>query len=89
MQTKHSYSVHPSLAMVQNVLANLKTKTPKTQTRIDLGLSLRDQKPPKRLVPAPHPERRDRITHIIGITSVADVDDTVARWLRAAYEGSE
>ena len=60
--------------------------TPKSQTRIDLGLSLRGTKPPRRLVPAPHPEKKDRITHLVSITSVEDIDGTVERWLRTAYE---
>jgi hypothetical protein len=63
--------------------------TPKSQTRIDLGLSLRGQKPPKRLVPAPHPEKKDRITHLVSISTVSDIDGTVERWLRKAYEINE
>jgi hypothetical protein len=62
---------------------------PKSQTRIDLGLSLRGRKPPKRLVPAPHPEKKDRITHTIPLTSVNEIDTTVERWLRTAYEINE
>jgi hypothetical protein len=63
--------------------------TPKSQTRIDLGLSLRGKNPPRRLVAAPHPEKRDRITHLVSITSVKDIDETVERWLRTAYESNE
>jgi hypothetical protein len=63
--------------------------TPRSQTRIDLGLSLRGQKPPTRLAPAPHPEKKDRITHVVSLASVSDVDETVGRWLRTAYEIDE
>lgn len=60
--------------------------TPATRTRIDLGLALGDTKAPKRLVPTGGLETKDRITHAVSITSLADVDDEVWRWTKAAYE---
>ena len=59
-----------------------------TRTRIDLGLALgkRAGKPPKRLIDTGGALKKDRITHKIELTSTAEVDDEVARWLRTAYE---
>lgn len=59
-----------------------------TRTRIDLGLALgkRAGKPPKRLIDTGGTARKDRITHRIALSSPAEVDAEVARWLRAAYE---
>lgn len=59
-----------------------------TRTRIDLGLALgkRAGKPPKRLIDTGGALKKDRITHKIELTSPADVDAEVARWLRTAYE---
>jgi len=59
-----------------------------TRTRIDLGLALgkRSGQPPKRLIETGGAARKDRITHKIEVTSAAEVDAEVARWMRAAYE---
>lgn len=67
----------------KHVFAQVK---PTTQTRIDLGLALKDLKTPRRLVDTGGFEKKDRITRRIEITSVADIDDDVKKWLRKAYE---
>lgn len=58
---------------------------PTTRTRLDLGLALPDTPHEGRLEPAKN-LGSDRITHRIGISSMADIDADVERWLRAAYE---
>jgi len=74
----------------QHVFAQIK---PATQSRIDLGLALKDTKPLQgtaggntRLIDTGGFAKKDRITHRIAITKLADIDDEVKRWLRAAYE---
>ena len=67
----------------KHVFAQIK---PATQTRIDLGLSLKDLRASGRLIDTGGFAKRDRITHRIAITSLKDIDDEVRRWLRAAYE---
>jgi hypothetical protein len=59
-----------------------------TRTRVDLGLALgkRAGKPPKRLIDTGGSARKDRITHKIELTSTAEIDGEVERWMRAAYE---
>jgi hypothetical protein len=59
-----------------------------TRTRIDLGLALGKYtgKLPKRLVDTGGAKKKDRITHKIELTSPAEVDAEVSRWMRAAYE---
>jgi hypothetical protein len=59
---------------------------PTTQTRIDLGLALKDTKVPKRLIDTGGLAKKDRITHRIEITSVEEIDEFVERWMRKAYE---
>jgi Domain of unknown function (DUF5655)/Domain of unknown function (DUF4287) len=66
-----------------HVFAQIK---PTTQTRIDLGLALKDAKVPKRLIDTGGFAKKDRITRRIEITSEADIDDEVMRWLKTAYE---
>jgi uncharacterized protein DUF5655/uncharacterized protein DUF4287 len=66
-----------------HVFAQIK---PSTRTRIDLGLALKDSKVPKRLIDTGGFEKKDRITHRIEITSLADIDDEVKRWLKKAYD---
>jgi hypothetical protein len=66
-----------------HVFAQIK---PTTQTRIDLGLALRDAKVPKRLIDTGGLAKKDRITRRIEITSAADIDDEVMRWMKTAYE---
>lgn len=71
----------------RHVFAQLK---PTTNTRLDLGLCLaplaESRIPKGRIVATGGREKKDRITHRIGISAPADIDDFVARWLRTAYE---
>lgn len=67
----------------QHVFAEIK---PTTQTRIDLGLALGKTKVPKRLIDTGGLAKKDRITHRVPISSVAEIDDEVKRWLKAAYD---
>lgn len=66
-----------------HVFAQIK---PTTRTRIDLGLSLRGVEPAGRLLSTGGEAKGDRITHRIAVSSAADVDAFLERWLRAAYE---
>ena len=66
-----------------HVFAQIK---PTTQTRIDMGFALKDLKPTGRLIDTGGFAKKDRITHRIPITSLADIDDEVRRWMRHAYE---
>jgi len=59
---------------------------PSTRTRIDFGLALKDTKTPKRLIDTGGFAKKDRITHRIEISSPADIDDEVRKWLKRAYE---
>jgi hypothetical protein len=67
----------------QHVFAQIK---PSTRTRIDFGLALGDTKASGRLIDTGGLAKKDRITHRIPITCLADIDDEVGRWLKAAYE---
>lgn len=61
---------------------------PTTRTRVDLGLRLPPgQKPDGRLVTATS-MGQSAMTHRIGISSVAEVDDDVQAWLRRAHEAN-
>ena len=68
-----------------HVFAQIK---PSTLARIDFGLALKGAKgkPPKRLIDTGGLQKNDRITHRFAITSVAEIDDEVKRWLRIAYD---
>lgn len=66
-----------------HVFAQLK---PATRTRIDLGLSLGDLKTPARLINTGGFAKKDRITHRIPISSLAEIDDEVKYWLKVAYD---
>jgi Domain of unknown function (DUF5655) len=66
-----------------HVFAQIK---PTTQTRVDLGFCLRGVRPTGRLVTTGGEARGDRITHRIGIASIAEIDQEVRDWLRRAYE---
>ena len=59
---------------------------PASRTRIDFGLALRDTPASGRLIETGGWEKKDRITHRIPITSLAEIDSEVERWLRFAYE---
>ena len=65
-----------------HVFAQIK---PTTNTRIDLGFALKDLKTPKRLIDTGGFAKKDRITRRIEITSLADIDGEVKRWLAKAY----
>jgi hypothetical protein len=67
----------------RHVFAQIK---PSTNTRIDLGFALGRTKAPKRLVDTGGLAKKDRITHRIPITSLAEIDDEVRRWLKIAYD---
>ena len=66
-----------------HVIAQIK---PATRTRIDFGLALGNTKGPARLKDSGGLAKGDRITHVIGLTSVAEVDEVVEGWLQKAYE---
>ena len=72
----------------EHVFAQLK---PTTKTRIDLGLCLRNQDVPERLIDTGGQAKGDRITHRIPISALAEIDQEVEYWMRKAYEldGSE
>lgn len=59
---------------------------PTTQTRIDLGLALKDTKPTGRLIDTGGRAKGDRITHRIPITTLAEINEEVQRWLKTAYD---
>lgn len=67
----------------KHVFAQIK---PTTNTRIDLGLALGTTKPTRRLIDTGGYAKKDRITHRIEISSVAEIDDDVRKWLGKAYE---
>lgn len=67
----------------KHVFAQIK---PTTQTHIDFGLALGATKTPKRIIDTGGFKKGDRITHRIEITSKADIDHEVKRWLKKAYE---
>jgi len=67
----------------RHVIAQIK---PATRTRIDFGLALGATKTPKRLIDTGGLKKGDRITHRIEISSPAEIDDEVKRWLKKAYE---
>ncbi len=62
------------------------TIKPTTRTRIDLSLALPGVEPTDRLKEAKG-TGSGRITHVLGLSSLADLDDEVKGWLRQAYEG--
>lgn len=67
----------------RHVFAQIK---PTTRTRIDFGLALKNTKPTGRLLDTGGLAKGDRITHRIPITTLADIDDEVKRWLKTAYD---
>jgi len=67
-----------------HVIAQIK---PATNTRVDFGLSLGDDVPfTTRLKDTGGLKKKDRITHKVEITSLADIDADVKKWLKAAYD---
>ena len=57
-----------------------------TQTRIDLGFALGARPAEGRLIDTGGFAKKDRITHRIPISSLAEIDDEVKHWLRTAFE---
>jgi hypothetical protein len=68
-----------------HVFAELK---PATNTRVDLSLALGKFKGklPQRLIDTGGAKKGNRLTHRIAISTAADIDAEVQRWLRTAYE---
>lgn len=64
----------------KHVFAQIK---PTTKTRIDLGFALGDTAATGRLVDT---DKKNRITHRIPITSLAEIDNEVRHWLKMAYD---
>lgn len=67
----------------RHVFAQIK---PTTKTRIDFGFALGDTKAKGRLIDTGGFAKKDRITHRIAISSIAEIDAEVERWLAKAYE---
>jgi hypothetical protein len=67
----------------KHVFAQIK---PASRTRIDLGFALKGTPCSGRLVETGGEAKGDRITHRIPVTSPAEVDAEVGRWLKAAYD---
>ncbi len=59
---------------------------PTTNSRIDLGLALKDLKAEGRLIDTGGFAKKDRITRRIPIISLSDIDGEVKQWLKAAYD---
>ena len=84
----HDVKVCPCKTMVplyrNHVFAQIK---PTTNTRIDFGLCFTTHKGklPRRLIDTGGLAKKDRITHRVEVTSLADVDDDLAKWLKLAY----
>lgn len=70
----------------RHVIAQIK---PATRTRIDFGLALGGLKGQGRLVETGGFQKKDRITHKIGITTLEEIDEPLKRWLLRAYELDE
>jgi hypothetical protein len=66
----------------KHVFAQLK---PSTKTRLDLGFALKDTPLSGRLIDTGGFAKKDRITHRIAISTAADIDEEVKRWLQTAY----
>lgn len=66
-----------------HVFAQIK---PTTRTRIDMGYALKDTKATGRLIDTGGFAKKDRITHRIPISSLAEIDDEVKHWLKVAYD---
>ncbi len=68
----------------QHVFAQIK---PTTNSRVDLGLCFTTYKGklPKRVIDTGGLAKKDRITHRIEVTSPAEIDAELAKWLKLAY----
>src|SRR6266481_2690946 len=67
----------------KHVFAQIK---PTTLTQIDFGFALGARTATGRLIDTGGYAKKDRITHRIPITSLADIDDEVKHWLKVAYD---
>jgi hypothetical protein len=69
----------------KHVFAQIK---PTTNSRIDLGFALAHHKGKlsKRLIDTGGLTKKDRITHRIELTSAAEIDNEVKKWLKTAYD---
>jgi hypothetical protein len=67
----------------KHVFAQIK---PTTRTRIDLGFALGVRPAEGRLIDTGGYAKKDRITHRIAISSLAEIDDEVKQCLRMAFE---
>ncbi len=69
----------------EHVFAQIK---PTTNSRVDLGFALAQykEKLPKRLIDTGGLAKKDRITHRIELTSPAQIDAEVKKWLKTAYD---
>jgi hypothetical protein len=67
----------------RHVFAQIK---PATLKRIDLGFALGEEPFTTRLRDTGGRAKKDRITHCVALTSLADIDLQVKRWLKQAYE---
>lgn len=72
----------------EHVFAQIK---PTTNSRVDFGFALTHYKGklPKRLIDTGGLAKKDRITHRIELTSTAEIDAEVKKWLKMAYELDE
>lgn len=66
-----------------HVFAQIK---PTTNSRIDMGFALGAMKRGGRLIDTGGFVKKDRITHRIPISSLAEIDEEVKKWLKEAYE---
>ena len=69
----------------EHVFAQIK---PTTNARVDFGFALTHYKGklPKRLIDTGGLVKKDRITHRIELTSAAQIDAEVKKWLKTAYD---
>jgi hypothetical protein len=68
----------------KHVFAQIK---PTTRTRIDMGFAMGARSAEGRLIDTGGYAKKDRITYRIPISSVAEIDGEVKKWLRVAYDG--
>jgi hypothetical protein len=67
----------------RHVFAEIK---PASNKRIDLGFALGEEPFTNRLLDTRGAAKKNRITHRVVLTSLADIDLQVKRWLKQAYE---